>query len=229
MYTPFWYSQPEILYDRNYIFEFFPSKEQDLPRKLNSLLRFSIYYAIIMYSYNKNTNIFAIPIITCLLTIMIWRKNTPIQVDQFMTNLRNDVDMNGDMNKGMNSIPELVTLKEMDIGCTLPNKDNPFMNTPFFDVAADKELPKACNSYDNKGIQRKIEKEFDKGLYRNYTDIFGKENSQRQFFTVPGRQGIPDQSSFAHWLYRTPDTCKEGNKLACLSGAGTTGVLPKSS
>ena len=55
------------------------------------------------------------------------------------------------------------------------------MNTPFFDVAADKELPQSCTSYDNKGIQRKIEKEFDKGLYRNYTDIFGKENSQRLF------------------------------------------------
>ena len=60
-----------------------------------------------------------------------------------------------------------------------------------------------------------------------YTDIFGKENSQRQFFSVPGRGGVPDQSAFAHWLYRTPDTCKEGNGLACMSGAGTTGVLSK--
>ena len=215
MYTPFWYNQPNILYDKEYILEFFPMKEQDLPRKLNALTRFSIYYSILMYCYKKNTNIFAVPIITCLLTYMIWKKNTPIQVDQFMTNLRNNKE---------NPVPQLVTLKESDIGCTLPNKDNPFMNTPFFDVAADKELPKSCTSYDNKGIQRKIEKEFDKGLYRNYTDIFGKENSQRQFFSVPGRQGIPDQSAFAHWLYRTPDTCKEGNRIACLSvGDGNGG------
>jgi len=157
---------------------------------------------------------FAIPIITGFVTYMIWKKNTHIQVDQFMTELRNDTE------------PQLVTLSETDIGCSLPNKDNPFMNTPFYDVAADKELPKSCTSYDNKGVQRKIEKEFDKGLYRNYTDIFGKENSQRQFFSVPGKQGIPDQSAFAHWLYRTSDTCKEGNKIACLAvGDGNGGGL----
>ena len=55
------------------------------------------------------------------------------------------------------------------------------MNTPYFDIAADKDEPsKSCTSYDNKGVQRKIEKEFDKGLYKDYTDIFGKENSQTQ-------------------------------------------------
>ena len=167
--------------------------------------------------YNRNTNIFAVPLITALVTFFIHKNNSSIQVNNLDTQLRNDIINN-----------EIVSGKH-NLGCSLPTKDNPFMNTPFFDVAADKELPQSCTSYDNKGIQRKIEKEFDKGLYRNYTDIFGKENSQRQFFTVPGRQGVPDQSAFAHWLYRTPDTCKEGNKLACLSGAGTTGVLPKSS
>ena len=217
MYTPFWYNQPNILIDKNSLFEIFPVKEYDTVRKLNAVLRFSIYYTIIVFMYNRNTNIFAVPLITALVTFFIHKNNSSIQVNNLDTQLRNDIINN-----------EIVSGKH-NLGCSLPTKDNPFMNTPFFDVAADKELPQSCTSYDNKGIQRKIEKEFDKGLYRNYTDIFGKENSQRQFFTVPGRQGIPDQSSFAHWLYRTPDTCKEGNKLACLSGAGTTGVLPKSS
>jgi len=210
MYTPFWYNQLNILYDKNYLFEIFPVKEYDLVRKLNAIQRFTIYYSIIVYCYNRNTNIFAVPLITAFVTYLIWKKNVGIQTDSFLTNLRNDV-------------PDLITLSDHNIGCTLPNKDNPFMNTPFFDVAADKDLPKSCTSYDNKGIQRKIEKEFDKGLYRNYTDIFGKENSQRQFFSVPGREGVPDRSTFAHWLYRTPDTCKEGNRLACLSGSGTLG------
>ena len=213
MYTPFWFNQPSILYDKNYIFEFLPIKEYDLIRKLNSIQRFTIYYSIIMYCYKKDTNIFAIPLITSFVTYLIWKRNGDIQTDELMTDLKNDV-------------PSLVSLGDHNIGCKLPNKDNPFMNTPFFDVAADKELPKSCTSYDNKGIQRKIEKEFDKGLYRNYTDIFGKENSQRQFFSVPGREGVPDQSSFAHWLYRTPDTCREGNRIACLSvGDGNGGGL----
>ena len=204
MYTPFWYNQPSILYDRTYLFEFFPIKEYDTVRKLNAILRLSIYYSVIMFCYNRNANIFAVPVITALVTYFIWTKSNKVQVDHIDTQLRND-------------IPKLVSLQDHNIGCSLPDKNNPFMNTPFYDVAADKELPSSCTSYDNKGIQRKIEKEFDKGLYKNYTDIFGKENSQRQFFSVPGKQGVPDQSAFANWLYRTPDTCKEGNSLACLS------------
>ena len=212
MYTPFWYNQPNILIDKNSLFEIFPVKEYDTVRKLNAVLRFSIYYTIIVFLYNRNTNIFAVPLITALVTFFIHKNNSSIQVNNLDTQLRNDIINN-----------EIVSGKH-NLGCSLPTKDNPFMNTPFFDVSADKELPQLCTSYDNKGIQRKIEKEFDKGLYRNYTDIFGKENSQRQFFSVPGRQGVPDQSTFAHWLYRTPDTCKEGNKLACLSvGDGNGG------
>jgi len=212
MYTPFWYNQLNILYDKNKLFEIFPVKEYDTSRKLNAVLRFSIYYSLIIFLYNRNTNIFAVPVVTALVTYFIWKNSSSIQSESLDTQLRNDT-------------MDPITSGEHNLGCTLPNKDNPFMNTPFFDVAADKELPKSCTSYDNKGIQRKIEKEFDKGLYKNYTDIFRKENSQRQFFSVPGRGGVPDQSAFANWLYKTPSTCKEGNKLACLSGVGTTGVL----
>ena len=60
-----------------------------------------------------------------------------------------------------------------------------------------------------------IEKYFDNGLYRDVNDIFGKDNSQRQFFTVPGRGILNDQGGFANWLYGTPPTCKEGNGLQC--------------
>ena len=212
MYTPFWYNQLNILYDKEYLFEMFPVKEFDIVRKLNSIVRFTIYYSLLVYLYNKDTNIFYVPLITSIATYFIWKNSKDIQLDSFKTNLMNDV------------IPSPQIVQEHNIGCQLPTKDNPFMNTPFFDVAADKELSKSCTSYDNKGVQRKIEKEFDKGLYRNYTDIFGKENSQRQFFSVPGKGGVPDQSAFAHWLYRTPDTCREGNSIACLSvGDGNGG------
>ena len=210
MYSPFWYNNPKILVEQNYLFEIFPVKEYDMVRKLNAIMRFSIYYTIIVYLYNKNTNIFAIPLIVGIVTYFIFKNNSSIQKENIMNNLKND-------NTLYEEIPLDVSTLSHNVGCQIPTKDNPFMNTPYFDIAADKDLPKSCTSYDNKGIQRKIETEFDKGLYKNYTDIFGKENSQRQFFSIPYRDGVPDQPAFAHWLYRTTDTCKEGNGLACLS------------
>ena len=210
MYTPFWFNQIDILYDKNYLLEIFPVKEYDLIRKLNAVFRFSIYYSLIVYFYNRNTNMFAVPIITALVTYAIWYKHKDIQVSNMQNKLKNDVP---------------VTSDPYNYNCNLPTRNNPFMNPSFMDVSADKPLPKACSSYDNKGVQRRMETNFNKGLYRNYTDIFGKENSQRQFFTVPGREGVPDQSAFAKWLYETPGTCKEGtNPLACLSvGQGNGG------
>ena len=212
MYTPFWYNQPNVLYEKNSLFEIFPVKEYDMTRKLNAIVRFSIYYSIIVYVYKKDANIFGVPLLALVVTYLIYKNSSSVQKDTFITKLKNDT-------MPLQDIPT----QEHNIGCQLPTKDNPFMNTPFFDVAADKELPSSCTSYDNKGVQRQIEKKFETGLYRDYTDIFGKNNSQRQFFSVPGRDGIPDQSAFAHWLYRTPSTCKEGNGLACLSVANGNG------
>ena len=60
-------------------------------------------------------------------------------------------------------------------------------------------------------------------MYRDVKDIFGKNNSQRQFYTVPGNQVPNDQGAFAQWCYGMPKTCKEGNPLACLNDMGNSG------
>jgi len=51
------------------------------------------------------------------------------------------------------------------------------------------------------------------------TDVFGKNQSQRQFVTQPSTTVPNDQGSFADWLYKIPGkTCKEGGREACLAG-----------
>ena len=98
------------------------------------------------------------------------------------------------------------------------------MNPTFTDFGSDgPPPPKACPSYNNVGVQRRVEDLFNEDLYRDVNDIFGKNNSQRQFYTVPGSQVPNDQGSFAQWLYGTPPTCKEGNRAACLADAGNSG------
>jgi len=41
--------------------------------------------------------------------------------------------------------------------------------------------------------------------------LFNK-NKQRQFCTIPSTTIPNDQESFAHWLYASPETCKENQK-----------------
>jgi|TARA_B110000208_G_C11800782_1_gene442139 hypothetical protein len=136
------------------------------------------------------------------MTYIIYKKNHAIQLDDAIIN-----SINGDAES-------VVGLKD---SCRIPTKDNPFMNPLLTEYGNNVSVNEACTSFDNRGIQKKIDEYFEDGLYKEYSDIFNNKNSQRQFFTVPGRDIPNDQGTFAQWLYGSPATCKEGNMADCLS------------
>ena len=210
--TSFWFNDLTVLYKNNSLLEIFPSRKFDIIRKLNAIVRLSIYYSLIMYFYKKEKNYLAIPLIVGILTIIIFYRQKNINVSEINTQAMND------------KLDDLVKINDLNTECRIPTKDNPFMNPQMRDFGNDlPSVPKSCPSYNNVGVQRRIEELFNEDLYRDVNDIFGKNNSQRQFYTVPGNQVPNDQSSFGQWLYGTPPTCKEGNKAACLADAGNSG------
>ena len=105
--------------------------------------------------------------------------------------------------------------------CVKPTEDNPFMNMTMKDyLNTDKAVnivdrEPACDA-NNPEIKKKIDSNFKNNLYRDVSDVFGKYNSQRQFFTMPYTQVIPDvEGNFKNWLYKSPKTCKENSEY-CL-------------
>lgn len=210
--TPFWYKDPSILYDKDYIFEIFPSKRFDITRKLNSLLRLSILYSLIIYLINKDNRYIVLPFVVAAVTWVIWTRQKDTHIDDVLEESMS------------NRLDDLVMINDLATECRVPTKDNPFMNPGLNEFSNDNvRMPKSCPSYNNVGVQNRIEQLFNEDLYRDVKDIFGKNNSQRQFYTVPGNQVPNDQGSFAQWCYGRPKTCKEGNKLSCLSDFGNSG------
>lgn len=204
--TPLWIDNFDILYEKNYLFEIVPGKTFDFNRKLNSLLRLSIYYSIIVYLTTKNNKIFLVPIFTGIFTVLMGKNLKKNIINKAYIDLKN--------NKGE-------PLEVIDEDCRIPTENNPFMNPTIYGENNNKT---SCLSYNNKGIQKNIENNFNKHLNRESTDIFGKNNSQRQFYTVPSKKYPNDQDSFKKWLYSTPPTCKEGNGIQCAAnGYGTAG------
>lgn len=207
--TPFWYDNPQILFNRSAITEIFPSKRFDIIRKLNAIVRLAIIYSLIMYVYKRENKYIAIPFVALGITWFIRHKQTDIKRD---TTLKKSV---------ANTLDDLTKLNDLETQCRIPKKENPFMNPTLKDFGSGKPPPpKSCPSYNNVGVQRRIEDLFNEDLYRDVTDVFGKSNSQRQFYTVPGNQVPNDQGAFAQWCYGTPPTCKEGNATACLAQTG---------
>ena len=68
-------------------------------------------------------------------------------------------------------------------------------------------------------VKQTIDDYFRVQWFSDPTDVFGKNQNQRQFITQPSTTVPNDQGAFANWLYRIPGkTCKEGGREACLAG-----------
>ena len=104
-----------------------------------------------------------------------------------------------------NSVVEQV-IEKMENPVT-PNVENPFMNINL--ITDDKTKPAAPPSWNNDNIQKKIEDKFNYNLYRDVGDLYGKNNSQREYYTMPSTTIPNNQTSFAKWCYGSGPTCKE--------------------
>ena len=206
MSTPFWFKDISILYDKNYLLEIIPKKEYDFSRKLNAVVRFSVYYSILLYIFKRDTNILCFPFITIVITVFLHKTNK----DE-----KNDDAMKGLMSSKSHTSMEDIDMMIMDINKDVfrePDEDNPMMNQNYFDLYENK---KAVPTYNNPGMKRKVEETLDAGVYKDSNDLFNRRNSQRQWYTMPNTEAMNKQTEFAKWCYMTPPTCKEGNGLQC--------------
>lgn len=226
MSTPFWFKDISILYDKNYLLEIIPKKEYDFSRKLNAVVRFAIYYSILLYIFKRDANILCFPFITIVITVFLYKTNR----DE-----KNDDAMKGLMSSKSHTSMKDIDMMIMDINKDVfrePDSDNPMMNQNYFDLYENK---KAVPTYNNPGMKRKVEETLDAGVYKDSNDLFNRRNSQRQWYTMPNTEAMNKQTEFAKWCYMTPPTCKEGNGLQCANdiptryGIGKGGNSPPAS
>jgi len=101
---------------------------------------------------------------------------------------------------------------------TPPTSRNPFMNILVDEMKYNPNRPHAA-PVDNSIVKQTMDDYFRVQWFSDPTDVFGKNQGQRQFVTQPSTTVPNDQGSFANWLYKIPGkTCKEGGREACLGG-----------
>ena len=95
--------------------------------------------------------------------------------------------------------------------CRKPTVENPFANIVFSDYIDASKLAEPCN-VDDPEISNQMQNLYNSSIYRNLSDVWERENSQRMFYTTP-IQTIPNnQTDFANWLYKTGPSCKENTE-----------------
>lgn len=192
-----WYEDVQGFINKDNYFIIWPSKEMSFAEQMNCLMRFSIYFAIIVFIIKKDANILFIPIFMAIFSYYVYL------VDQ------------------KNKTSEKIAMDTFDIAkdpitgktCQKPTENNPFMNVLMSDYTKNPSRKQACTI--TPSVKKKIKSYFDGNLYRDVDDIFHKNASDRQFYTTAITTIPNDQSGFAKWLYGSGPTCKEGNGSKC--------------
>lgn len=187
MSQKFWLDDFSVIYKKEYLADFFPTDNQTMIEKYNSIVRLCLYTSILTIIYNNDIRFVGIFVVGLLLTMYLKKYDRDDRLKEKFGEL------------------ELETTKK----CVKPTLDNPFMNLNYteFDDQGNISREPACDPQD---VKKEIDEFFNNNLYRDTSDLFGKMNSQRQFFTMPYTTAPNDPyGDFKNWLYKSPKTCKE--------------------
>ena len=184
-HNKFWYEDISVFFDVNKLLKFFPTPDMNLAEKLNSICRLAIYIGLALFLFNEKSVYLLLIILVLVATYYIYYNKLNI-----IEKLSND------------NIFRKST------------KNNPMMN---YNIITGKDKNKKAMPVTNLEVKKEIRNNLRKNdviddkLYRSTFDLFDKNNSQRQFYTMPSTSMPNDQTAFAKWCYSTGPTCKERN------------------
>ena len=198
MANKMWYENIHVLFDSKYALDFWPNKLQTSAQKFNAVTRFILYSGLALSIYFKTT--FHVLVGLVIAVVMAILSSQGI-IEKGTEAFRSLPARHNNPNQ-MKRVPEK---------CTEPTSENPFGNVLVNEYKENPLRPPACPVED---VEDEQKNKFVEGLYRDVGDVYERENSQRQFYTMPNT-GIPnDQMSFANWAYFTDGNCKN-DKMLC--------------
>jgi hypothetical protein len=165
--------------------QFLPTKNQTNNEKNNALIRFAIYFTIIILFFKQDTRLLAISItiIIIIITLFIGKTEEFDSIDKINEN--NNLDNN--LNKA----------------CHNPTIDNPYMNYTVGDLINNPDRLAGCNN-----VKPLVRQAFSTRLFSDSSDIWGKFVSDRNFYTMPNTKIVNNQLELANWCYGGSGKCK---------------------
>lgn len=152
------------------------------------------------------------------------------QVDMSVADHRNSQKRSQDLEGFMNMNGNGSELATSGIGAapykacsSIPDYAMPAARNPFMNILLDEykynPTRAAAAPVNDPLVRTTLDDFFRVQWYSDPTDVFGRNQNQRQFVSQPVTSIPNDQKSFQEWLYKIPGkTCKEGGRTACLPG-----------
>jgi hypothetical protein len=179
-----WFKNPTILFERDTWSKFVPTKEMTTAEALNSVVRFSTYFSLILFlATGVRGYIMAIPIVmvsTILLYNLFPNGKT---IESFLV-------------KEETGAPQY----------TMPSKENPFMNVLLTDIQDNPDREDAAPT-NRRDVKADVYKSFQatSDIYMDTTDLFDQTQAMRTFHTLQSAKVPNDLDGFKKWLAKGLD------------------------
>ena len=225
MTIQFWSNDPTVLFNKEYIFELWPTTDMCYEQKLNAITRLVILITILGYILTMSQRVLIVGILT-LLVIFVLFKMRKQKITKDMLNEGFAVQGNestGMFDKTKGSYVNPVTLdavlkSEFKDG----TKKNPFSNVLLTQITDDPERKAEPPSFNvdvdediTKNVKRAVQmmnpgiKNTNKQLYGDLYQEFDLDQSNRVFFSTANTRVTNDQTAYSQYLYGTMPSAKE--------------------
>lgn len=219
--VPFWTEDPNILFNKEYIFEFYPTPNMTYYQKLNTATRVVLIISILLFLFTRNFWVLVVALITIFSIYILYKNNKDsIAKKHLLEGYENPAQVY--LKENGKIIPPTEELFEP------PTIKNPFSNIliPEYEYnPTRKGAPPISNESVNKDILQKAkdlvqeqnpeQRNISDKLFKNLNDELNFEQSLRPFYSTSNTTIPNDQAGFADFCYGNMVSCKEGNLFAC--------------
>lgn len=220
MTIPFWYNEPTILFNKEYILQLWPTKEMTIEAKLNAITRIVILMCILGFLLTRNWNIIIIGIITLAIIYSVFklRKQTIIKEGFKIDKLKKPKQ---DKMNSMTTNP--ITLESVLRSNFHPTtKSNPFGNVLLTDIVDTPNRLAAAPSFNpdvHDDITKVVKKQTqtlnpdiintNKQIYGDLFENYNLDKSMMRFYSTANTRVENDQGAYSKFLYGGMYSSKE--------------------
>jgi hypothetical protein len=228
MTIQFWSNEPTVLFNKNYIFELWPTTNMCYEQKLNAITRLIIIITILGYILTMSKRILIVGMLTLAVIFVLFKmrkqKVTKEMLNEAFTVQGNEVS--GLYDKKSNSIVNPVTLESiLRTDFKEGDKKNPFSNVLLTQIMDDPNRKPAPPSFNvdvdediTKNVKRSVQmmnpgiKNSNKQLFGDLWERFELDQCDRVFYSTANTRVEPgDQAAYGRFLYGTMPSGKESN------------------
>jgi hypothetical protein len=208
-----WFDDPSILFNKDFIFELWPTMDMCYEQKINAITRLVILITILGYILTSSQRIVAVGVLTLVVIYVLFKMRKQKITKEMLNEGFTTVEVTGE------PVP-LDTILKTDF--KQGNKKNPFSNVLLTQIGDEPDRKSAPPSFNvdvdediTKNVKRSIQM-MNPGIKNTNKQLFGDlyqeqqlDNFSRQLYSTPNTRVENDGISYAKFLYGDMPSAKE--------------------